>query len=59
MILSDLIDQLDQLRERHGDVPVYVHKYRSVDIAYGADFEPCPDPNDPDSFVPNGSVVIS
>lgn len=59
MTLSDLIDQLDQIREQHGDVPVYVHRYSSTDEAFGADYEPCPDPDDPDSFVPHGSVVIS
>jgi hypothetical protein len=59
MTLSDLIDQLDQLREWHGDVPVYVHKYRSVDLANGADYEPGLYHRDSDSVVPTGSVVIS
>jgi hypothetical protein len=57
MTLSDLIDQLGHLRERHGDVPVYLQPAGIVHLVIsGATFEPT---DDPEGNTPRGSVVIS
>ena len=57
MTISDLIDQLDRLREQHGEVPVYLNRYSSIDEARGTEFDRT-GMDMPDSIVPAGSVVI-
>ena len=57
MTLSDLIDQLDALREQHGDLPVYLNRYRSTDVCL-AEFDRTGF-GDPEGHTPRGSVVIS